>query len=214
MAKDLPYFKFYVSEWNDGKIVDCSMEAQGLFINLCSLYWSRLGALDNATAMRKLCQRNANAYKELKIAKILKVSGDNISIEFLDEQLSDAKVRSNKNREIALKRWKNDANAMPTHSDRNANAMPIREDKTREDKSEIREYGPTHEHFVIVKAKYLHDKSAKIYGKSGLIAYMEANQTILNLPSFADKFMRNNNGKVFNELSHLQNSYNLFTQKQ
>lgn len=209
MAKDLPYFKFFVSEWNDGKIVDCSMESQGLFINLCSLYWSRLGALDDATAMRKLCQRNAKAYKELKKMGVVKVSGDKIFIDFLDEQLGERKNVSEKAREIALKRWNHDANALPTHSARNAEERRIRKEE-----SEIREYGTTHSHFVIVKAKYLHEKPAKIYGKAGLMAYMEANQTILNLPDYADKFMRNNNGKVFNELSHLQNAYSLFTQKQ
>lgn len=133
MAKELPFFKFFVSEWNDGKIVDCTMEAQGLFINLCSLYWSRLGELDNATAMRKLCQRNATAYKELKTSKIIKVLGNKISIEFLDEQLGERKHVSEEARKTALKRWNKDANAMPTHSQRNANAMHRREDKKREE---------------------------------------------------------------------------------
>ena len=40
MAKDLPYFKFFCSEWNDGDITLESYEAQGVFINICSYYWS------------------------------------------------------------------------------------------------------------------------------------------------------------------------------
>ena len=40
MAKDLPYFKFFCSEWSDGDITLESYEAQGLFINICSYYWS------------------------------------------------------------------------------------------------------------------------------------------------------------------------------
>ena len=40
MAKELPYFKFFVSEWNDGDITLEDLETQGLFINLCSYYWS------------------------------------------------------------------------------------------------------------------------------------------------------------------------------
>lgn len=137
MAKELPYFKFFVSEWNDGRIVDCSMEAQGLFINICSLYWSRLGNLDDATAMRKLCQSNAKAYKELKSSKIIKVLDKQISIDFLDEQLGERKQVSDEARKRALLRWekqKPDAYAMPTHSPRNANAMQIREEEKREDK--------------------------------------------------------------------------------
>jgi len=41
MAKDLPYFKFYSSEWNDGDITLEDMKTQGVFINVCSYYWSR-----------------------------------------------------------------------------------------------------------------------------------------------------------------------------
>ena len=40
MAKDLPYFKFFCSEWNDGDITLESYKIQGLFINVCSYYWS------------------------------------------------------------------------------------------------------------------------------------------------------------------------------
>ena len=40
MAKDLPYFKFFCSEWNDGDITLEDYETQGLFINICSYYWS------------------------------------------------------------------------------------------------------------------------------------------------------------------------------
>lgn len=95
----------------------------------------------------------------------------------------------------------------------------VKESKVKQSKGEERKveqttYGPTHSHFVIVKSKYLHEQTVRINGKAGLIQYMEANQTILNLPEYGDKFMRNNNGKVFNELSHIQNAYSLFTQKQ
>lgn len=40
MAKDLPYFKFFCSEWNDGDITLESYKTQGIFINICSYYWS------------------------------------------------------------------------------------------------------------------------------------------------------------------------------
>lgn len=78
----------------------------------------------------------------------------------------------------------------------------------------VKAFGPTHSHFVVVKSKYLHEATARINGKVGLIEYMEHNQTVLNLPEHADKFMRANNGKVFNELSHLQNAYSLYIEKQ
>ena len=108
--------------------------------------------IDNATLGEKLCQHQCQRIQELKIAKILKVSGDKISIEFLDEQLSDAKSKIKQNRKIALKKG---GKMMPTQCQHIATAMPtqmtiIREDKTKEKIKKIREYGPTHEHFVIV----------------------------------------------------------------
>lgn len=92
------------------------------------------------------------------------------------------------------------------------------EEKRRETEVEVKvkqkAFGPPHSHFVVVKSKYLHEATARINGKAGLIEYMEHNQTVLNLPEHADKFMRANNGKVFNELSHLQNAYSLYIEKQ
>jgi hypothetical protein len=90
------------------------------------------------------------------------------------------------------------------------------EEKGREKETEVKvkAYGPEHTHFVIVKSKYLHEQTCRINGKDGLIEYMEANQTVLNLPHHGEKFMRANNGKVFNELSHLQNAYSLYIEKQ
>lgn len=111
--------------------------------------------------------------------------------------------------------WPQPADNPPTSGGQPAvNRRPETKRNEVETNEKVKTYGETHSHFVIVKGKYLHDQTVRINGKAGLIAYMEANQTILNLPAFADKFMRNNNGKVFNELTHLQNAYNLFTQKQ
>lgn len=93
---------------------------------------------------------------------------------------------------------------------------PELEEKRREVETEESEkaYGPTHKHFIIVKSKYLHQKTSRINGKAGLIEYMEDNKTILNQPEHGDKFMRDANGKVFNELSHVQNAYKLFVKDQ
>ncbi len=92
----------------------------------------------------------------------------------------------------------------------------VKKSKVKESKgeeSESKEYGTTHEHFIIIKSKYLHESTIRINGKDGLIEYMEANQTVLNLPQFAEKYMRSAKGKVFNELSHLQNHYALYIEK-
>ena len=41
MAKEIPYFKFFTGEWANGEITAESYEVQGVFINICSLYWDK-----------------------------------------------------------------------------------------------------------------------------------------------------------------------------
>jgi len=45
MAKGLPYFKFFPTEWITGNIFYETLEVQGLFINICAIYWQRDGKL-------------------------------------------------------------------------------------------------------------------------------------------------------------------------
>jgi hypothetical protein len=89
MAKELPYFKFEPSEWDSGNIQICSRESKGLFIDLCSLYWNRLGELPYALALQKLCNGNKDAFQELINNEIIAVLDGKIVIEFLEEQLSE-----------------------------------------------------------------------------------------------------------------------------
>lgn len=101
--KDLPYFKFYVSDWSNGRITLCSYTAQGLFANLCALYWSQGGNVRLADAKRRHSDGTATAWKELISEEIIRISGDRIKIHFLDEQLSERKELSEQNRKNALK---------------------------------------------------------------------------------------------------------------
>ena len=130
MAKELPYFKFEPNEWQSGMIQVCSFEAKGLFIELCSLYWSRLGDLPYALALQKLCNGNASLMQELESNQIYEVENNQIVISFLDEQLNEFQQTSEKRRKAANKRWK-DSSAMQVHSKSNA----IREDNIREEKT-------------------------------------------------------------------------------
>lgn len=109
MAKDLPYFKFIISEWNDGDITLCSLEAQGLFINLCSLYWSQEGNLSITKAKRRYKDCNTTVWDELIGEGIIKVDDDQIKINFLDEQFAERKGLSIQNTKNVLKRWKKQA---------------------------------------------------------------------------------------------------------
>lgn len=102
MAKDSPYFKFYVSEYNDGDIQLCSMEAQGLFVNICSLYWSREGQLFLSKA-KKLFKVRAKCWQELIEERAIKIQDDKIVINFLDEQLQDRAKKSALNAKNGVK---------------------------------------------------------------------------------------------------------------
>lgn len=137
MAKELPYFKFEPSEWENGIIQICSRESKGLFIDICAMYWSRLGDLPYKLVLQKLCNGNPNALHELMQEQVFSIADEQIVIKFLDIQLSEFGHKSDQASKAAKARWskhnKNkgeNADAMQTHSKRNA----IREEKKREEK--------------------------------------------------------------------------------
>lgn len=145
MAKDLPYFKFIISEWNDGDVTLCSLEAQGLFINLCSLYWSQEGELSLSKCKRRFSGCNANAWKQLIGDGVIKVQEDNIVINFLDEQLEDRGKLSNTNAVNASKGWQKrrlNATALRTDSDRIEVASNIEEKREEEKRREKKRRDP------------------------------------------------------------------------
>lgn len=130
MAKELPYFKFEPNAWESGMIQLCSLESKGLFIELCCLYWSRLGDLPYALALQKLCMGNTSLLQELEKNQIYEVQDNQIVIGFLDSQLEEFQDTSEKRRNAANKRWSN-ASALQEESKSNA----IREEKRKEEKS-------------------------------------------------------------------------------
>lgn len=92
MSKELPYFKFLPTEYLLGEIVFQDYRAQGVFINVCALYWQKECNLTKAT----LEQRFSDAIKDLKFlldAKIIQEKDGNIHIKFLDEQWKELKYR-------------------------------------------------------------------------------------------------------------------------
>lgn len=105
MAKNFPYFKFVVSEWMTGDIVFESLTTQGLFINICALYWQRDGNLSIEDINKRY--KNPSELSEL-VNRFLIVESGLISIKFLDEQLIEAghisKINSDKGKKSAEKR--------------------------------------------------------------------------------------------------------------
>lgn len=133
MAKELPFFKFEPNQWENGNIQMCSFEAQGIFMNVCSMYWQRLGDLPYKLAVQKICKGNATAFDSLIQDDVIKVIDGMICIDFLNEQLLECGNVSKVNSENARLGWekrRKEAKAMRPHSEPNA----IREDKRREDK--------------------------------------------------------------------------------
>ena len=134
----LPYFKFFISKWSTGNIQQCSHASQGLFINLCVLYWGQRGEL-YLSKMQKRFPRKQKQFAELVSEDVIKIIGDEIEISFLDEQLQELGYVSEQNRKNAFTRWNQtnqDATALPSDSERSANAMPIEEKRKEEKRKE------------------------------------------------------------------------------
>lgn len=134
MSKDLPYFKFIASEWLTGNICFEPFESQGLFINICALYWNRGGVL-------KLSEIEQRYKKKSIIAKLsdrfFSLSDGYIQIEFLDEQLSERERLSKQNAMNGQKGGfskskKNVANAKRTPSETLAKPSNIEKEKEEE----------------------------------------------------------------------------------
>lgn len=86
MAQGLPYFKFYPSEWMTGNIFYEDLETQGLFINICALYWHRDGILTVEDINIRF--KKPAAFTRLS-QNFLTVKEGLLTIPFLDEQLTE-----------------------------------------------------------------------------------------------------------------------------
>ncbi len=108
MAKEIPYFKFFIGEWANGDITCESYEAQGIFINICSIYWAKLGNLTESHIRKKF--KSDEAINELIEASIIKIEDGKVIINFLDEQLQEdqllRRVKSAGGKKSAEKRKK------------------------------------------------------------------------------------------------------------
>jgi uncharacterized protein YdaU (DUF1376 family) len=65
--------------------------------------------------------------------------------------------------------------------------------------------------YFIVDKKYVNGITYKVQGVDGLKEYMSENESVLNYPQFAEKFMKKYNGAKFNDFMHVFFTYNKFT---
>ncbi len=87
MAKELPYFRFTVQDWQNGKISLESYELQGLFISVCGYYWINDCSLTLAILQKKFSNAK-DLLKQLIELGIIKHENrhDKVEIEFLNIQ--------------------------------------------------------------------------------------------------------------------------------
>lgn len=72
----------------------------------------------------------------------------------------------------------------------------------------------TGEKYFLVVPKTLGSIKYRIQGTDGLKHYMEIHQSILDHPDQHQRFMREVNGDVFNDLMHVRNRFKKFIEKQ
>jgi len=143
MAKNFPYFKFTATEWLTGDIVFESLELQGLFINVCAVYWQRDGKLSIEDLIKRY--KNESLINQL-IDKYVWSYNGTILIKFLDEQLVEAnhisKINSEngkkgaeaKRNKATAKRPLNDSKAILSKEEKELNK------NNNKNKNKIREY--------------------------------------------------------------------------
>lgn len=94
MAKNFPYFKFTVADWLTGDIVYESFSVQGLFANICALYWQRDGVLSIDDINKRF--KNPPELEQLN-GRFFSLNEGSISVAFLDEQFAERKHLSTEN---------------------------------------------------------------------------------------------------------------------
>lgn len=138
MSKELPYYKFHPAEWIKGDITLCSMEAQGVFINLCSYYWLKDCSISLANAKQRFSKNEASIDELLNNEIISLDENENVIINFLDEQMQEfidiSQKRALAGREGGLAKAKQKSGKPVAKL---SNKEKIREDKRREDKINI-----------------------------------------------------------------------------
>lgn len=149
MKKEAYYFSHDANAKDDPKILRLRME---LGWEGYGLFWALIELLRNESDHRMRTHYKSIAFalqtQEESIKKIINdfdlfaIENDYFWSESLLKRMELKEERSEKARESAKKRWNKDldANAMRTHSERNADAMQLKESKEKEiKKNEIKE---------------------------------------------------------------------------
>jgi len=101
MGKRLPYFQFEPGAYFAKDIQLCSMAAQGLFINICAIYWQRECELTLTQIKKRF--NHPELLQELLDEKIINLQDDKVIITFLDNQFEYATETSSGRSEAGKK---------------------------------------------------------------------------------------------------------------
>jgi hypothetical protein len=137
MSKELPYFKFFSDQWLGKKITLESYETQGIFINVCAIYWANDCDIKIAT----LQKRYGEAINLLIADEYIKDKNGIAKISFLDSQWQERhkihKENSNNGKLGAQVRWANHSGANGgANGEAIKNNIAIRKDKIKKEKIE------------------------------------------------------------------------------
>jgi hypothetical protein len=140
MSKRLPYYQSEPAEYLAGDIMFCSYAAQGVFSIIRALYWQKDCNL-TLNQIKRRCKGADELINELIDEDIIKINGQAINIDFLDEQFDKATNRAKTNSENGKKgaaaRWKNskdNSESIATPLKTDGESIALREDKIKEDK--------------------------------------------------------------------------------
>lgn len=151
MTRDLQWFKFSPLNWMTGRIRKEPVKIQIAFIEIICQYWKNGCSMTIAQAELEI----GSSLKILMAKQLIKPHGDEIRIQFLDEQMVDISDTSAIRRDAALHRWnakasKSNANGMHLHK----GAMQSDADKRRQDKMREDRYSTPQEAFEDISNNY------------------------------------------------------------
>ena len=113
MAKELPYFRFTVQEWQNGNISLERYELRGLFIEVCSYYWIKDCSITQAMLKKRFSNAVDMVSELIKLDIITTNKNDDfIKIKFLDDQFDMLSARRKKRQKAGAKGGRSKPKAM------------------------------------------------------------------------------------------------------
>lgn len=131
------YYQHHIGDYRKDT-AHLTLLEHGIYRQLLDLYYTNEQplSLDHASNMRLVCVRNADESKayENVLKDFFVQLEDGFHHKRCDDEILKFHGKSEKSRDAAHKRWANNANALPTHSERNAREDANQEPRTNNHK--------------------------------------------------------------------------------